>query len=156
MVWTYVKTAPARYSGELSMMPTDSSEPGPPTAELSRTVLAVDDEPSILEWLSRSLDEFGFDVIKAGDPSAAHNVLQTSKVDAVILDVRLVRGSGLDILESLRMQEPLASLPVIILTGVAQLTPSEEELIRRHQAYVFYKPEGIAPIAEKLDELLRR
>ena len=145
-----------RFGASSQQAPSPRDHRPPSTAEFCRTVLAVDDEQSILEWLSRSLDEFGFDVIKASDPPTAHNILQTSKVDAVILDVRLVRGSGLDVLEDLRRQAPLASLPVIILTGVAQLTPSEEELIRRHRAYVFYKLEGIEPIAVKLDQLLRR
>jgi hypothetical protein len=33
-------------------------------------------------------------------------------------------------------------LPVILLTGVVELTADEEKIIRRNEAYVFYKPEG--------------
>jgi DNA-binding response OmpR family regulator len=81
-------------------------------------------------------------------------MLQRSKVDAVILDIRLARGSGLDVLQYVRAQDDLAGLPVIILTGVSHLTPEEEAFIERHQAHLFYKPEGIESIAEKLDQLL--
>jgi DNA-binding NtrC family response regulator len=125
----------------------------PSTAEL-RTVLAVDDEESIRKWLARSLNEFGYDVLEAADRATAHAMLQRSKVDAVILDIRLARGSGLDVLQYVRAQDDLAGLPVIILTGVSHLTPEEEAFIERHQAHLFYKPEGIESIAEKLDQLL--
>ena len=126
----------------------------PITAELGRTVLAVDDEESIRKWLSRSLGEFGYDVLEAADRATAHAMLQRSKVDALILDIRLARGSGLDVLQYVRTQHDLAGLPVIILTGVSHLTPEEEDFIHRHQAHVFYKPEGSDSIAEKLDQLL--
>ena len=131
------------------------SEPLPPTAELSRTVLAVDDEESIRLWLTRSLNEFGYDVLEAADRATAHAMLQRSKVDAVILDIRLARGSGLEVLHYVRTQDDLAALPVIILTGVSHLSPEEEAFIEQHQAHLFYKPEAIESIAEKLDQLLR-
>jgi DNA-binding response OmpR family regulator len=127
----------------------------PSTAELSRTVLAVDDEASIRMWLMRSLNEFGYDVLEAADRATARAMLQRSRVDAMILDIRLARGSGLEVLHYVRTREELAALPVIILTGVSQLTPEEEAFIERHQAHLFYKPEGIESIAEKLDQLLR-
>ena len=74
-------------------------------------------------------------------------------MDAVILDVRLPQGSGLDVLASIRQHPKLMHLPVLVLTGVS-LTDEEEDRIRRHRAYVFYKPEGIEAITEKLDRLL--
>ncbi len=126
----------------------------PVTAELGRTVLTVDDEESIRLWLSRSLGEFGYDVLEAADRASAHVMLQRAKVDALILDIRLARGSGLDVLKYVRAQHHLAQLPVIILTGVSHLTAEEEDFIRRHHAHILYKPEGIDSIAEKLDQLL--
>jgi DNA-binding response OmpR family regulator len=106
-------------------------------------------------WLTRSLNEFGYDVLEAADRATAHAMLQRSKVDALILDIRLARGSGLEVLHYVRTQDDLAGLPVIILTGVSHLTPEETAFIERHQAHLFYKPEGIESIAEKLDQLLR-
>jgi len=126
----------------------------PSTVELGRTVLVVDDEESIRTWLARSLDEFGCEVLKAPDTATAHAILQGFTVNALILDVRLARGSGLDVLEYVRAQERFAGLPVIVLTG-SDLTAKEQDLIRRHRAHLFYKPQGIESIAETLDRLLR-
>ena len=135
----------------------DPSPSHPPaTSPRARyAVLAVDDEASILEWLARSLERFGYDVRKAPDLAAAQAILQSSRVDALIVDVRLAGGSGLDVLEYVRSQEAIAATPVIVLTGLTRLDPDEEDLIRRHQGFVFYKLEGIAPIVAKLDQLLR-
>ena len=115
----------------------------------------VDDEESIRTWLARSLEEFECDVLKAPDGATAHAILQSARVDALILDVRLARESGLDVLECVRAQERLAELPVIVLTG-SDLSLKEQDLIRRHRAHLFYKPQGIESIAEALDRMLRR
>lgn len=118
-----------------------------------RTILAVDDEPSILEWLARSLDVFHYDVLPADTVPLACNVLRSARVDALILDVRMPGHSGLEVLEFVRSSGRM-DLPVIILTGVSSLTAEEEEIIRRHRAYVFYKPEGVDELVATLDRLL--
>jgi DNA-binding response OmpR family regulator len=118
-------------------------------------VLAVDDEHSILAWLHQSLHEFGYAVLPAGDVTTASKALYTTKIDAVILDVRLARESGLRLLESCRADTRYRDLPVLVLTG-AQLTEDEEATIRAHRAYVFYKPEGTEVLVEALDRLLHR
>ena len=127
----------------------------PATAELGRrAVLAVDDEPSILQWLTRALDIVGYDVLAATDVFVAYDILQSTKVDALVLDVRLMGHSGLEILEFVRSIDGLATLPVIVLTGASPLTEVEQETIRREGAYLFYKPEGADEIAATLARLL--
>ena len=83
-------------------------------------------------------------------------MLRCSQVDAIILDVRLDGQSGLDVLEFVRAHETLSGLPVLILTGIVPLTEHELQAIRRLDAHLFYKPEGIDQIAAKLAELLKR
>jgi len=120
------------------------------------TILAVDDEAVILRWLAQSLEAVGYDVIPAADVESALAILRSSMVDALILDVRLVGRSGLDVLEFVRSQHALVNLPVVILTGVSRLTEDQEEVIRRNEAYVFYKPTASSDLAATLDRLLNR
>ena len=120
------------------------------------TVLAVDDEDAILEWLAASLDVSGYDAVLAADAGDAITILESSRVDAVILDVRLIGASGLDVLKFVRSSVALASLPVIILTGVSRLSDAEEETIRRNRADVFYKSDGIDEIITTLDRCLEK
>lgn len=118
-------------------------------------VLALDDEAPILNLLTRSLAPRGYGVISATDLESAEATLVNGPVDAVIVDLRLARhSSGLELLAFARQHDPLAQLPILVLTGVTDMTEEEEDSIRQHGAYVFYKPVHIADIAATLDRLL--
>jgi CheY-like chemotaxis protein len=116
------------------------------------TVLVVDDDPAVLALLKRSLESLGYAVMTADDQRSAESVLASEHIDALTLDLRLGERSGLDLLDSLRGRDDLARLPVLMLTGVTQMTEDEEETIRRNGAYVFYKP---APLGELRATLAR-
>jgi DNA-binding response OmpR family regulator len=109
-------------------------------------VLVVDDDPSIHRLVSDFLDARGYGVATAATVDDAIAVLRRAPVDAVILDVRMTPGSGLDVLKHVRRTASLQNLPVLLLTGAA-FAPEEEEVISAHRAYIFYKQE------EDLDEL---
>jgi DNA-binding response OmpR family regulator len=119
-------------------------------------VLLLDDEPSVLQSLSRYLEVSGYDVVTVSDVDGACRTLTHSSIDAAILDVRLPgRRSGLEVLEFVRLDDGSRKMPVIVLTGV-ELAPDEEDIVRRHAAYVFYKPHGYSDIVRYLTRLLRR
>lgn len=133
-----------------------TSGPDAATGPVRPVVLLVDDEPSVRETLGRYLQLSGFDVLTADNADDAVAILGHSTVDAAILDVRLPGGrSGLDVLQFIRLDWSRRELPVILLTGT-QFTPVEEEIVRRHRAYVFYKPHGYSEIVDRLRQLLHR
>ena len=78
------------------------------------TVLIVDDEPSLLEVLSAGLGE-AFQTLTADSVRAAGVVLDESRVDLVLTDLKLPDGSGLDVLSMARARSPDAG--VIVLTA---------------------------------------
>ena len=85
--------------------------------------------------------------------SEAIDVMRSTRIGAVILDVRLPGdGSGLDVLQRLREQPELQSIPAIILTG-GVLTEDEELTVARHRAHLFYKPEGFDSLVGFLKQL---
>lgn len=118
------------------------------------TILVIDDENSVVQWLNRSLHEYGYEPVAAANVESAIAVLESLKIDAVVLDLRLGERSGLEVLRYVRSSAQLANLPVLMLTGVSVLQPEEEETIRAHKAYVIYKPEGIEVIVETLRRAL--
>ena len=137
--------------------PRNATLPADPLdSDISRqpTILVVDDENSVVQWLNRSLHEHGYDPVAAANVDSAIAVLESLKIDAVVLDLRLGDRSGLDVLRYVRASAQLANLPVLILTGVSVLQVDEEETIRKHKAYVIYKPEGIEVIVETLRRAL--
>jgi CheY-like chemotaxis protein len=119
----------------------------------SATVLVVDDEVSTHRLLSLLLEPKGYRVVTAASADAAINMLKSVSVDALVLDVRMPRRSGLDVLTFVRGEAQYQQVPVLLLTG-ATLTPDEEELVTMHRAYVFYKQENLendfVPFIERL------
>ena len=118
-------------------------------------VLLVEDQFVLREPLRRYLVASGFDVVEADSVDTAFAALRRGPIEAVILDVRMPGNrSGLEVLQFVRLDDNWHEMPVIILTGV-HLSEEEEEIIRRHRAYVFYKPHGFEEIVERLNRMLR-
>ena len=125
------------------------------SARPRRTVLVVDDEPSVVRALSLGLPRFGYDAIGAADLAGAMTVLEFNHVDAAIVDIHLIGQSGLDVLVYVRNlpDRTPADLPILMFTGMSELSEDEEDVIRRHEAYVHYKLGGLAPLVATLDKL---
>ena len=120
-----------------------------------RTVLVVEDALTTRCILEQFFARAGCDVLQAADVETALKRLKTALVDAVILDLRLGDGrSGLEVLEQMRLEERLADLPVIILTGVSQVEPHEEEIIRSHGAHLLYKRLGYREVVDRLERII--
>lgn len=122
-----------------------------------RAVLVVDDEPAVRSFLRRYLDQAGYNVSEAEDVDTALHALDRQPVDAVVLDVRLPDPmgwgrTGLEVLAFIRLHTAFSGLPVLILTGYS-LAPEEEDLIARHRAHLFHKPDGYRMLLERLNQL---
>jgi DNA-binding NtrC family response regulator len=65
--------------------------------------------------LRRTLESKGYKVVEVGDARQANAVLNSSRVSVVLTDLRLPRGSGMDVLRTARELD--SSLPVIVMTA---------------------------------------
>ena len=77
------------------------------------TILAVDDEPAILDSFRLILED-DYNVLTAPDGAAALETLQNHQIHLVLLDVGLPDTSGLALLERIRARD--AHVPVILVT----------------------------------------
>jgi two-component system nitrogen regulation response regulator NtrX len=84
------------------------------------TILIVDDEPNIRRMLASLLRAEGYRVQEAGSGRAAVLEVQTAEPDAVVMDLYMPEGNGLDALPQLREVAP--ELPVIMMSGKATLS----------------------------------
>ncbi|MBA2681199.1 MAG: sigma-54-dependent Fis family transcriptional regulator [Ktedonobacteraceae bacterium] len=82
---------------------------------MSLAILIVDDEPYLPHQFARFLKRHGYDVFTAIDGEAGLVELQKNTIDLVLLDLRLPKLSGLEILERIRATDQ--DLPVVILTA---------------------------------------
>jgi len=79
-----------------------------------KTVLVVDDEPSIAAIAGDYLRHAGFDVITADNGADALAVARTRRPDLIVLDIGLPRMNGLDVARALRRE---GNVPIIMLTA---------------------------------------
>ena len=84
-----------------------------------RTVLVVDDDPSIRELVAELLDEAGFAVLEADSGGLALRLAREHCPSVVLMDHRLPDMSGLDVLERLRTQRASRHIPVVLVSGFA-------------------------------------
>ena len=80
------------------------------------TVLVVDDEPNLVELVTRYLEREGYHVLTAGDGEVALQVARTLPVDAIVLDVMLPGVDGIEVCRRLRQ---FSDAYVLMLTARA-------------------------------------
>lgn len=84
---------------------------------MNKTIAVVDDEPDILELVSIHLEKSGFNVKKFKDATRLRNFLKQQIPDLLILDLMLPDEDGLEVCKSLKKNENLSSIPIIMLTA---------------------------------------
>jgi DNA-binding response OmpR family regulator len=78
-------------------------------------LLLIDDDRELCELLSSWLIQEGFQVHACHDGSTARKALKETNPSAIVLDVMLPDGSGLELLKQLRTEHP--DLPVVMLSA---------------------------------------
>jgi DNA-binding response OmpR family regulator len=89
-----------------------------PAVPPTRRILVVDDEPHIGLLLRLQLESHGYELQLAKSLFEARGALKGEAVpDAILLDIHLPDGSGVDLLRELRDRPATARIPVLILTA---------------------------------------
>ena len=81
------------------------------------SVLIVEDEPAIVELVSYSLRETGWEIRTASNVAAAWDAILQGRPDLLLLDWMLPDQSGLRLLSRLRGDRDFQDIPVIMLTA---------------------------------------
>jgi DNA-binding response OmpR family regulator len=117
------------------------------TKDAVRLVLVVEDDVSVRRPLIKFLEMHGFAVVTAETSDDGLEALRNNQVVAAVVDLRLRRGSGRDVVTATP-----ADIPVIIFSGV----PSESaELERiRPRTRLIEKPYSLVLLVETLEEML--
>lgn len=93
---------------------------------MSKTVLVVDDSPTVRKFVSVSLEMQGFEVTTASDGMDALEKLPGRKFDLVITDLNMPMMDGFEFIRSLRENSDFRELPVIILSSLSDGANKEQ------------------------------
>ena len=81
----------------------------------SATVLVVDDEPALREFVRRNLEIRGFNVLTAANGLEALAIFNTQTISLVILDLMMPRMDGLETVRRIRQS---SIVPIIVLSAL--------------------------------------
>lgn len=85
----------------------------------ARTILVVDDEPHVRDFLRGVLEDAGFVVLTAEDGEVAMELIRRQRPDLISLDLIMPRKSGHRLLFELKHDKELARIPVLVVTAHA-------------------------------------
>jgi DNA-binding NtrC family response regulator len=121
-------------------------------AENKRSILIIDDNPSILRTITRVLSREGYDLYTAQTGKEASEKLSTKKFDVALIDVGLGETLGTDLLPLMSKVAP--SMLKIIFTGTPMSNDTFNE-VNRGADLLLLKPVKLETLIAILEEKLK-
>jgi DNA-binding response OmpR family regulator len=122
--------------------------------ESNGTVLIVDDEPTIVEIVSRYMERAGFETHGAGDGPEALRLAELHRPDLVVLDVMLPGIDGIEVMRRLQ-ERPAKRTAVILLTARGEESDRLVGLRQGADDYVV-KPFSPVELVARVEAVMRR
>jgi PAS domain S-box-containing protein len=130
----------------------EREESDSPIAPMAATILVVDDDADVRQFLVEALRTFGYQVLEAEDGYAALSLLAKSSPDLVIVDYAMPGLTGVEMVRELRLKRP--ELPILFVSGYAE-TAAMEEVVDENTS-VLRKPFEISKLQEIMSRLFQK
>ncbi len=115
-------------------------------------ILALDDVSDAGNLIKRILEKKGHNVVAFSEEEDAIAFVKSNEIDLAILDIKLKKMSGVEVLEELKKISP--SIKVIMLTGYPTIETARE-CISLGAAEYCVKPIDKDELEEKVEEVLK-
>lgn len=91
-----------------------------------KKVLVVDDEPDVVNIISHQLKDRGFIAIEAFNGTEAIEKATRERPDLIILDIRMPKPDGFEVIHLLNQNQQTWSVPIVVLSG-ANISDNDKE-----------------------------
>ncbi|MBN2433264.1 MAG: response regulator [Acidobacteria bacterium] len=115
-------------------------------------ILIVDDDPDVCEYLESFLKRDGYEVRTINDPTKVLEEIKNSRYQIVILDLKMPRLSGVDLLKSIRSVD--TDICIIIYTGYPSVDTAIETMKQQVFDYI-KKPFDIEDFRAVIDRAIK-
>jgi two-component system, NtrC family, response regulator PilR len=99
-----------------------------------KSILVVDDEKSLRDFLTIMLENEGYEVQTASSGEKAVKLVQESAFDLVITDFRMKGANGIEVLEAVKVYNP--AIPVLLMTAYASAETAVEAMKKGAYDYI--------------------
>lgn len=117
------------------------------------SILVVDDDKDVCEYLADFLEHDGYRVVAVNDPTQAVDVLRQDEFHICIVDLMMPKLSGVDLLGQIRKVD--TDLAVIILTGYPSLETATASIEHDVSAYI-KKPFSVDEFRGVIERIARK
>ncbi|MHB0869923.1 MAG: response regulator transcription factor [Chloroflexota bacterium] len=121
----------------------------------AKKLLLIDDEPAIQTLVRLVMEGDGWQVLVAGEGAPGLALAREQNPDVILLDVALPDLSGLEVCRQLKSDPDTASIPVAMLTAMAQETDRRAAMSLGADDYVT-KPWRPAALIARVTSLLEK
>jgi two-component system response regulator HydG len=119
--------------------------------EQHKEILVVDDDTGHRTMLKTLLGGWGYSVFEADDGSTAIGIVQKRPFDLILMDIRMVKVSGLEALETIKGINP--AIPVILMTAYSSVESAIEAMKKGAYEYLT-KPLDFEEMRMKMDKAM--
>lgn len=116
---------------------------------MTKTILVVEDSPDERSFVVNVLADAGYEVREAADGEEAMASVKEHRPDLITLDMTMPEKSGVSVYRTLKTDDELAEIPVVVVTGLA--SDFEKFISTRKQVP---PPEGYIPKPVDHEKLL--
>ena len=118
------------------------------------TVLIVDDDERLREYVRVNLEMEGYTVREAGSAEEGLGVLDEATPDLVLLDVMMPEVDGWEMLQRVQERHGIGTIPVIMFSGKVDSQGAEEAATRGAQGFIG-KPFNPQQLIDQTKQLLQ-
>ena len=120
-----------------------------------KTILFIEDEPTLQKAVGRFLEKEGYDVKTALDGESGLDMIKKIKPNLVLLDLILPKKDGFEVLTELKQDPETANIPVIVLTNLEGSDDVERALSLGATTYLVKANYNLNEVVQRIKETLK-
>lgn len=117
-------------------------------------VLIVEDEEVLAKVFQEKLEKAGYEVQAASDGEIALSAAASFKPNVIVLDLLLPKKNGFEVLEALKKDQALKTIPVVVVSNLGEDNDIKRSLSLGAADYYVKSEHPINEIIEKIKNVL--
>lgn len=121
---------------------------------LTKQILLVEDDRFLRRACAAGLRQRGWTVLTAVDGEEALRIVQSERIDLVLLDMLMPKLHGLDVMRALKAEERTQSIPVLVLSNSSREQDVQEIMKLGAVGYLVKANLSLQELGNRVAELL--
>ena len=116
----------------------------------------MDDDEEIIDLLTDHFKKRNGEALATANPAAVVDKLQNFSVKLMLLDLKMTKLDGFEVLERIKKNEKLSDLPVLILSNLGQKADVQRAMSMGAQEFLIKSNFTLGEIVEKIKTILKK